>query len=341
MRGARPRVRKRTRSPTSACERIPPKFKKYISNAGSKRVIILQGPSGSNWRVQLGRQATDIFLTKGWPKFVKDHSLKEHEFLVFQYDGDMHFTVLIFDTTACEREDAFTVRPWRKRTPSQGGTGKRGRPRKGAVSAVKKEVADEHGLSLELIKVKQEEDYETKPFQILPSDAGRCLISPAPGCNIKVKVEQCELPISRIYRKPDGRKGYISRKRAVSEKERLRAQEAANSFTSVFPYIVMRMMATHVQRPYMRIPCKFSRQHLPRNKSNLVLRNTNGRSWTANYVPGPRCQVSGGWLAFARANRLEEGDYCAFEVVGPIELCVHIIRLVNDETPTAAMIPEK
>lgn len=91
------------------------------------RRVTLQGPSGSKWYVQLGKNTKGTFLTAGWPKFVKDHSLKEHEFLVFQYDGCMHFTVLMFDTTACEREDVLTVRPHRSSKPNNERK-KRGRP---------------------------------------------------------------------------------------------------------------------------------------------------------------------------------------------------------------------
>ncbi|KAG6502658.1 hypothetical protein ZIOFF_034944 [Zingiber officinale] len=242
----------------SAAARIPPNFLKHISGVKSKRVI-LHGPSGSKWHVELGRSTEDTFLTTGWPKFVKDHSLNEYEFLVFQYDGNMHFTVLIFDTSACEREDVFSVKPGRK--PLQ--------------SEAKKEKEKDKGLSLQIIK---HEAQESNPM----------------------------------------------------EEERLKAQQAANAFTSPFPFIVLRMTPTHVHRPYLNVPNRFSREHLPPEKSSMVLRDPSGRSWTVNYSPSLRCQIAKGWTAFVRANKLEEGDFCAFELVGPVELCVHIFRVVEE-----------
>ncbi|EEE55315.1 hypothetical protein OsJ_03306 [Oryza sativa Japonica Group] len=57
-----------------------------------------------------------------------DQALRELEFVVFRYDGNTRFTAMVFDRTACEREDLMG-----------GGGGdrprkKRGRPRTAAAS---------------------------------------------------------------------------------------------------------------------------------------------------------------------------------------------------------------
>ncbi|CAL9066464.1 unnamed protein product [Musa banksii] len=325
----------------SKLQRIPPKFLKHISSVGSKKAI-LQGPSGSKWHVELGKDMKDTFLTTGWPKFVKDHSLREYEFLVFQYDGDMRFTVLIFDTSACEREDAFAVRPRRKPRQCEGKR-KRGRPPKHSpeVGCIIKSEAIEHGMSLELLKddVQLPNLLQIQPFQ--QAESG--LPYPAPACDVKVKREESELLINILRNTTKRSKGgRISTRRPLTEKERLRAEEAANSFTSAFPYIVMRMAPSQVYRPYMRIPKWFSREHLPPKRSNLVLRDPCGKSWIVTYIPSLRCQISRGWSVFARTNKLEEGDYCVLELIGPIELRVHIFRAVEvevEETLQIAMTP--
>ncbi|CAL9079676.1 unnamed protein product, partial [Musa textilis] len=320
-------------------QRIPPKFLKHISSVGSKKAI-LQGPSGSKWHVELGKDTRDTFLTTGWPKFVKDHSLREYEFLVFQYDGDMRFTVLIFDTSACEREDVFAVRPRRKPRQCEGKR-KRGRPPKHSpeVGCIVKSEAIEHGMSLELLKddVQQPNLLQIQPFQ--QAESG--LPSPAPACDVKVKREESELLINILRNTTKHSKGgRISMRRPLTEKERLRAEEAANSFSSAFPYIVMRMAPSQVYRPYMRIPKWFSREHLPPKRSNLVLRDPSGKSWIVTYIPSLRCQISRGWSMFARTNKLEEGDYCVLELIGPIELRVHIFRAVEvEESLQIAMTP--
>lgn len=40
-----------------------------------------------------------------------DHNLGIGDFLLFQYDGDLNFVVLVFDQTSCEKEDTFHAFP--------------------------------------------------------------------------------------------------------------------------------------------------------------------------------------------------------------------------------------
>ncbi|KAF3321750.1 B3 domain-containing protein [Carex littledalei] len=86
--------------------RIPSKFVKHIDigkEAGNKTAM-LEGPTGRTWYVSIEKTTDGMFFTDGWSKFVQDHSLKEYEFMVFRYNGSMHFSLLLFDKTACERE---------------------------------------------------------------------------------------------------------------------------------------------------------------------------------------------------------------------------------------------
>ncbi|KAM2307649.1 hypothetical protein ACFX1S_029961 [Malus domestica] len=46
-------------------------------------------------------------LHHGWPTFVIDHDVECWDFLIFRYDGDLHFTVLIFYQSLCEKEATF------------------------------------------------------------------------------------------------------------------------------------------------------------------------------------------------------------------------------------------
>lgn len=69
--------------------------------------VSLVGPSGNTWLVNLIRQNDDLFFHHGWPAFVKDHYIVSGDFLVFRYDGELNFTVQIFDQSACEKEAAF------------------------------------------------------------------------------------------------------------------------------------------------------------------------------------------------------------------------------------------
>ncbi|KAG6503952.1 hypothetical protein ZIOFF_036276 [Zingiber officinale] len=238
----------------SSSLRIPPKFLKHIPGPAteSKTAIFLHGPSGSKWSVELRRNREGTFLASGWSKFVKDHSLKECEFLVFRYDGNMHFTVLLFDTTACEREDAFAVRRWKQPWKTRGH-----RPKEEAVEVSSCSVKQE--------RMKNGEE-ETKPVQIQP-------YLPSQG----------------------------------------------------YSWL-------------QNIPTRFSREHLPQNTSNLILHDPIDRSWVVNYIPKEKGnKISRGWMAFAKANKLEEGDFCVFELVGTVKLRVHIFRVIEETLPISTV----
>ncbi|KAJ7944374.1 B3 domain-containing protein [Quillaja saponaria] len=88
--------------------RIPRKFVTSIEERLSPTFSLI-GPSGHAWKVELRRRVDDVLFQKGWGEFVQDHSLAETDFLVFRYCGDSSFSVLIFDATGCEREDAYFV----------------------------------------------------------------------------------------------------------------------------------------------------------------------------------------------------------------------------------------
>ncbi|WJX15845.1 hypothetical protein P8452_05943 [Trifolium repens] len=72
--------------------------------------VTLKGPSGVLWDVGLTTKDDVVYFTNGWQQFLKDHSLKENDFLVFKYNGESHFEVLIFDGESfCEKAASYFV----------------------------------------------------------------------------------------------------------------------------------------------------------------------------------------------------------------------------------------
>ncbi|WCJ29545.1 B3 domain-containing protein REM9 [Euphorbia peplus] len=75
---------------------IPSPFLKYLNGQECQ----LRTRCGKTWVVKInGRR-----FEKGWKEFVEDHDLQIGDFLVFRYEGEMLFDVLVFDRTTCERE---------------------------------------------------------------------------------------------------------------------------------------------------------------------------------------------------------------------------------------------
>lgn len=87
-------------------QKIPTKFVKHMGCKTSGSVSLM-GPSGNTWHVNLIQLNNDLFFDQGWPTFMSDHFLECGDLLVFRYDGELHFTVQVFDQSACEKEDAF------------------------------------------------------------------------------------------------------------------------------------------------------------------------------------------------------------------------------------------
>lgn len=67
-------------------------------------VATLRVPNGCVWKVGLTREGRKIWFNDGWHDFVKNHSIFNDYFLVFEYAKNSTFDVLIFDKTACEIE---------------------------------------------------------------------------------------------------------------------------------------------------------------------------------------------------------------------------------------------
>jgi hypothetical protein len=72
--------------------------------------VTLKGPSGVVWNIGLTTRDDTVYFVDSWQQFVNDHSLKENDFLVFKYNGESHFEVLIFDGNSfCEKATSYFV----------------------------------------------------------------------------------------------------------------------------------------------------------------------------------------------------------------------------------------
>lgn len=103
----------------------------------------MKGPSRDIWKVSLVRRSDQFVFGDGWKGFVADQSLAMGDFLLFRYDGNSRFKVLVFDSTACEKKEAFLARP----NVEEGNM-----------------VVEENNEYEEDVRVKEEEEEENKPL---------------------------------------------------------------------------------------------------------------------------------------------------------------------------------
>ncbi|XAR57839.1 hypothetical protein NMG60_11026121 [Bertholletia excelsa] len=87
--------------------RIP---RKFVSEYGNKlaNLVFLKVPSGAVWRVELMNFNGDVWFCKGWKEFAEHYKLGFGHFLMFGYEGNSYFHVVIIDKSATEIEYPFT-----------------------------------------------------------------------------------------------------------------------------------------------------------------------------------------------------------------------------------------
>jgi hypothetical protein len=67
-------------------------------------LAFLKVPNGAQWEVELAECDGGVWLSKGWLDFAKYYSVQPGHFIVFRYEGNSVFHVLILEETALEIE---------------------------------------------------------------------------------------------------------------------------------------------------------------------------------------------------------------------------------------------
>ncbi|XWS25694.1 hypothetical protein CRYUN_Cryun27aG0089500 [Craigia yunnanensis] len=315
-------------SSTSSANRlkIPVGFHRNLEGRISGSVL-LNGPSEFSWVVELVQKNDDLFFDEGWADFVRDHSLECGEFLVFRYDGDLVFDVKVFDQSTCEKEVAFHCKR------SQGGS-----EFDGIVG--QKRDREDGGVSLDqncegVLKRSRGSSSESNGDVSDKEHCGHELILVTKTCQ---ELTSCDENHDGTILKTTGREDDLNLHgsgciQMVGEYEE---KKVAQSFNSCFPFFVRIMKRFNVSGSYtLNIPYQFAMEHLPKCKTEIVLRNLKGACWTVNSVPTTRVHTShtlcGGWLSFVRINEIKVGDICIFEFVRKFELRVHILRVGKED----------
>nr|POF18403.1 b3 domain-containing protein [Quercus suber] len=78
--------------------------KKFISEYGIhlSDMAFLTIPNGTKWKVKLTKSNGEVCFGNGWCEFASSHALALGHLLVFRYEGNSEFFVLIFDATTTE-----------------------------------------------------------------------------------------------------------------------------------------------------------------------------------------------------------------------------------------------
>ncbi|KAK8619133.1 hypothetical protein V6N13_133100 [Hibiscus sabdariffa] len=300
---------------------IPRKFVRKYGNQLSSPVK-LEVPSGAIWQVELTRCDERVWLQKGWREFAEHYSLELGSFLVFRYQGNDRFHVLVFDRSASEIEY-----PCRKN----------------------KEKSD-LPCPLAQKKMRTDSTYKTETNSKLADLSLHT--SPDVPSSGKIKLgnlEKKEKSHSSTG-KVDGVGGIsacrsmkteiLSCSQRLTDTENAHAIQIASAFKSTEnPVFMVAMRPSSVSNSYqMVIPLDFAREFLPMHKCNLTLRNSAGKTWSVKFYmnAGKRqqAQLYGGWREFVEDNHLNVGDVCVFELIKHLEILmkVDIYPVVENES---------
>ncbi|XVF36202.1 hypothetical protein REPUB_Repub19eG0037900 [Reevesia pubescens] len=310
---------------------IPNKFANKLRNK-LPEIVALRGPSGVAWTVELSSTVDGMFFKNGWPKFVKDHSLEEKDLLIFRFNGESSFDVLIFDpSTLCEKEALYFV----QRGGEAAGESKNRRKRKMKETYVEVESSqdDDDGCASSVEKSGNEDSFIT-PSEKSASDnsiyrvrsrSRHCAKSHASSKKIRREVNDTKPAPSRrakaksnAKRRPGEKSGvklnYPSNRRHVSEKQKKDALVAANEEATPDSQVVV-MKSRHVDRGMRR---KWVAKHLSPNTKQLILRMNERKCLIRFYYhkTNKTGELTFGWKDFAYKNHLKEFDVCVFTPSG-------------------------
>ena len=90
---------------------IPAKFmRRHLAAEPGLRRATLVSPLKKFWHVDVVRDGDDdVYFAGGWAEFVRANGLEEENFLLFRYEGNMVFTVKVFETSGCIKDHGDVV----------------------------------------------------------------------------------------------------------------------------------------------------------------------------------------------------------------------------------------
>ncbi|KAJ4965908.1 hypothetical protein NE237_017757 [Protea cynaroides] len=291
-------------------------------------VAVLKVPGGGEWFIELKNIDGAVWFHNCWQGFLEHYNISAGHFLVFRYDGNSHFFVLIFNETACEIEYPPNVNP-----PGESNLQNKGlmpgseERRAGVLFSLRKRPATTCEVELtsktsRLSRKKKKKNKDQREMEELPH---RCELNQVKkersteGEDIFC-VEHIGLSLSERTRRP------------TTTEDREKAKRLAQMLKTKKPSFMVMMKPSYLCKG-LNVPLVFAREHFTEGAHNVTLQLREGRTWSVQFYFNYKIKalLSGGWKTFVQENMLEDGDCCVFELlkVEEIEFKVSIFRVVE------------
>ncbi|GAB2285202.1 hypothetical protein Dimus_019653 [Dionaea muscipula] len=318
--------------------RIPPEFVRNHGRDLSNWARLTVPHTGTVLEVELVKSGDELWLRRGWDKFMKSFSIGYGYLLLFRYEGNSRFHVIIFDLSATEVEyPLMAAGNWDQLIQSEP---------KESTKAEKVDHINGHGKGC----LPADGDGDDVSLEILDhspigTTADMCIVDMTGEGTEDDSVEILDDSSSRLGKKndattstpaPDHLPGEEMRiwggKKTVNVKEAI--LQKAKAFRSENPFFMVVMWPSYVSNRFLlHIPMHHGKKYLAANKNNMaitLLAVGSSKKWRVRYCFSRRriAQISSGWDVFAKENHLNVGDVCVFEMIQGRHLTykVHIFR---------------
>ena len=262
---------------------IPAKFmRRHLAAEPGLRRATLMSPLGKFWHVDVVRDGhggdSDVYFAGGWAEFVRANRLEEENFLVFKYEGNMVFTVKVFETSGCIKNyDDLVVSGAlleqaapRKRSSTGCGSQPTSKGHGGTHAQKTRKVSDRSLTGDGVIQAKK----QYKPRRILMEDN-------------------------------DGEQDATTEKYAQADTHSGIATEAKESeYTGTLPFYAKTATPCNIRYSYMNIGKKFCVMNGIATNRLMILKDSGGRSWPVKLtLTSDQARMKAGWGHFSEIGR--------------------------------------
>ncbi|KAJ1294510.1 hypothetical protein BS78_01G151600 [Paspalum vaginatum] len=286
---------------------VPNKFVRHFRDKIPEK-IKLKVSNGSTCTVVVTRYLNKLVLKAGWEAFVSTHGIKMGDFLVFSYNGNFLFEVLIFDPSCCVK------------APSN------------IAGNICYHVKQKH---IDYIEISSDSD-DNQPSQSRRSGGLR-------RSNMKMNLNSSTSHLSAFDSADDSSSEddqetppvtrYIFSPAAhLTRMQWVKVEKKVRTLCSDIPIYGSLMKKSNITRDncYLGFDKKYAVQYLPR-ETQIVRLQRHGKVWPVKFLVAKSMpiRVSGGWKEFASDNMLQIGDICLFEQLKNkkmLTMNVHVIR---------------
>ncbi|XP_048135279.1 B3 domain-containing transcription factor VRN1-like [Rhodamnia argentea] len=257
--------------------------KKFLGRYGKdlSSLVLLKVPGSLTWTIGVEKRNNGSFwLWKGWREFMQHYSIGHGHLVVFKYEGNSTFHVMIFDKSASEIDYSLS------------GISNLG---SGFISPKREDVVE-----LEV----SEDCAPRKKMRVEPHSP--CSQS-SPCCSSQDLEDRVGESRSRASHSKPVFGGSTS-------SWPLSSFELASKFDSEYPFFKVVIRPSHIKHDVVNVPRSFIMQHIRKIKKIATLRHSD-RTWPVKLSSYPSgAMFSSGWMAFVRGTRLHVGNVWVFEL---------------------------